>query len=116
MFLTRQVITARAKTGVGIGDGGNDLVQRRMRGQANAAEQMPLTLLALMMAELLAGRSLILALLALVFIGGRLAHGIAFGWLDHSRPLRFWGMVASVIGSLGILIYLGITLLIATFS
>ena len=116
MFLTAQVIRARRASGVGLGDGGDKTLHRRIRGQANAAEQMPITLLALMMAELIGGASVGLFLAAALFLGGRLAHGICFGVLDHSQPLRFWGMLASLIGSLAIMVIFSLRLLVATFS
>ncbi|MGB0799013.1 MAG: MAPEG family protein, partial [Planktomarina sp.] len=85
MALTRQVIAARHSQGVSLGDGGDQLMLRRIRGQANAAEQMPITLIALICAELLGANGLILAVCAALFVIGRLMHGIAFGWMTHSR-------------------------------
>lgn len=102
MALTFRVIAVRRSSGVAMGDGDDALLQRRMRGQANAAEQMPLTLLALGCAELLGGWPWLIALLAAVFTTGRLAHGYGFGWLEHTPKLRVYGMVASVTGSFGI--------------
>ena len=115
MFQTLQVIRARGTAGVSIGDGGDKMLLRRIRGQGNAAEQMPLTLLALGMAELMGGATWILLPLAVVFTGARIAHGYAFGWLEHNRPLRFYGMLLSSLSSLGILGYLGILALLASF-
>ena len=115
MFQTLQVSRARGTAGVSIGDGGDKMLLRRIRGQGNAAEQMPLTLLALGMAELMGGATWILLLLAVVFTGARIAHGYAFGWLEHNRPLRFYGMLLSSLSSLGILGYLGILALLASF-
>lgn len=103
MAMTFQVIAARRSSGVALGDGDNAILQRRMRGQANAAEQMPLTLLALGCAELLESPTWLLGLFALVFVAGRLAHGYAFCWLEHTPKLRVYGMMASVTGSFGIL-------------
>ena len=116
MFLTAQVVRARRASGVALGDGGDKTLLRRIRGQANAAEQMPITLLALAMAELIGGTSILLFLAAALFLGGRLAHGICFGLLDHSPRLRFWGMLASLIGSLSIMVIFGLCLLAATFT
>lgn len=115
MFQTLQVIKARQKSGVSVGDGGDKLLIRRMRGQANAAEQMPLTLLALFLAEMLGGVAWILIPLAAVFTLARLSHGYAFGWLEHSFPLRFYGMLFSSISSLAILAYLAVLLIGASF-
>lgn len=109
--LTFRVIAARRASGVALGDGGDKLVMRRMRGQANAAEQMPLTLIALLLAELIGGSTFLLGLLALVFCAGRVIHGIGFGWMDHSPPLRMAGMATSALSTLATLLYLAAMLL-----
>ena len=79
--LTFRVIQARRSSGVSLGDGGDEILLRRIRGQANAAEQMPLTLLALLLAEMIGGSTLLLGLIALLFCAGRVAHGYRL-WLD----------------------------------
>lgn len=104
--LTWQVIGARRASGVSLGDGGDELLLRRMRGQGNAAEQMPMTLLALVAAELIGGSTFVLGLFAVIFCAGRGAHGFGFGWLERSVPLRMFGMLASISGSALILLYL----------
>ena len=109
--LTFRVIAARRASGVSLGDGGDKLVMRRMRGQANAAEQMPLTLIALLIAELIGGSTVVLGLLAFVFCMGRLLHGIGFGWLEHSPPLRMAGMATSALGTIATLLYLAFVLI-----
>ena len=109
--LTVQVIRARRSEGVSLGDGGSTLLERRIRGQANASEQMPLALIALLCAELLAGPGVILGLSAAVFCLGRVLHGVAFGWMVHSK-LRIVGMALSLTGSAMILIYLVVSILL----
>ncbi|KMW56331.1 glutathione S-transfersae-related protein [Candidatus Rhodobacter oscarellae] len=111
MFQTLQVIRARGSAGVSLGDGGDKLLMRRMRGQANAAEQMPLTLIAMGLAEMLGAPGWALLPLAAVFTVSRLAHGYAFGWLEHNRPLRFYGMAGSAFSTFCILILLGVMVL-----
>jgi len=109
--LTFRVIAARRASGVAMGDGGDETLLRRMRGQANAAEQMPITLIALLVTEISAGSGWLLGLFALIFCAGRLAHGIAFGWMMHNMPLRVSGMIASTSGTGLILIHLAFALL-----
>lgn len=111
LAMTWQVIGARRSQGVSIGDGGDKLVTRRMRGQANAAEQMPMTLLALAAAEMMGGNGWLLAGLAALFCAARLAHGICFCWMTHSFPLRFYGMASSLLATGLILVYLATLLL-----
>lgn len=111
MALTWQVVRARRASGVSLGAGDDKLLMRRMRGQSNAAEQMPITLVALLMAELVGGSTLILGLFALIFCAGRAVHGYGFGWLAHSMPLRMGGMIASFTGTGTILLYLLVVLI-----
>lgn len=100
--LTLQVIRGRRSASVSLGDGGDPMLTRRIRGQANAAEQMPMTLLPLLAAEMLGGSSILLAVFAAMFCVGRLGHGIAFGWMSYST-MRMYGFALSGLGTLGIL-------------
>ena len=112
--LTFRVIDARRASGVSLGDGGDEVLLRRMRGQGNANEQIPITLIALLVAEMVSGGGWLLAIFAALFCAGRLAHGIAFGWTLHNQPLRFFGTIASLLGSLAILGYLVVYLFIGS--
>jgi hypothetical protein len=73
------VIQLRATKGIGMGDGGNALLARRIRGHANFMENAPLTLLLLAVCESTqACPSWGLYTLGSIFLSGRLAHGYAF--------------------------------------
>lgn len=111
LALTVRVIQARRSSGVSLGDGGDTILLRRMRGQGNAAEQMPIGLLIILMAELVGGTTLVLGLLAALFCAGRVVHAIGFGWLKHSLIARVGGMATSLVGTIALLIYLAIVLL-----
>ncbi len=50
-FLTVRVILNRAKTGIQAGDGGNAQLAQAIRAHANLAEQVPLALLLIVLAE-----------------------------------------------------------------
>lgn len=67
----------RAGAKIGMGDGGNDLLYRRMRAQANFIEQVPLTLLLYGFVEATGKAPGWLIYLGALFLLGRLAH--AFG-------------------------------------
>jgi len=114
LLQTVQTIKARRASGVSIGDGDDKILIRRMRGQANAIEQMPLALIALFLAETLGGSAWILAPFAAIFTVSRIAHGYAFGWLEHNAPLRMYGMIGTLVGNLGILAYLAILVVAAS--
>lgn len=81
LVLAGRVIAARWKHKVGLGDGGNSELNRRVRAHANAVEYVPL---------------------ALILLGGMELNGYA-DWLVHafgialfvSRLLHAWGLATS---------------------
>ena len=81
----------RTKDKIGIGTGGNDLLERRMRAQLNFIEQTPLTLLGVGLIEAAGKGGLWLAPLGAIFLLGRVAHG--FGMDGNFKPGRAIGMV-----------------------
>ena len=80
---------------ISIGDGGSDLMIRRMRAQANFIEQTPLTLALVAAVELAGKGGQWLAPAAAVFIIGRIAH--AYGMDDTFKPGRGIGMLTSML-------------------
>lgn len=109
-WLTMRIGQLRTKAGISVGDGGNELLVRRMRAQLNFAEQVPLTLLMVGVVELSGKGGLWLAPLGAVFVLGRVAHAIGMdGSFRAGRPLGIaTGMVlqlvlviAAVLASLG---------------
>ena len=86
-----QVVKARQKSGVALGDGGDALLQRRMRGQSNLIEYAPMGLILIGLGEIQAAQFWILAILSIAFVAARLGHGIAFAFTDGVPFLRFWG-------------------------
>ena len=81
----------RTKDKIGIGTGGNDLLERRMRAQLNFIEQTPLTLLGVALIEAAGKGEMWLAPLGAIFLLGRVAHG--FGMDGNFKPGRAIGMV-----------------------
>jgi uncharacterized membrane protein YecN with MAPEG domain len=74
------------------GDGGNTLLHRRMRAQANFIEYCPIVLILFTLVELAIGSTTWLWVLALVFVLGRVAH--AFGMdSDKANPWRAGGIM-----------------------
>ncbi|MEM7439588.1 MAG: MAPEG family protein [Pseudomonadota bacterium] len=76
-WLTWRVIGERQSGKVAHGDGGNSELAKKIRGQANAAEQMPLGLIVLGLNELL-NPTWVTILLAVMLVAGRVIHGINF--------------------------------------
>ena len=111
LWLTWTVIRLRRRDGIVLGDGADRIVTKAIRGQGNAAEQMPLALILLLLGEIQGASTGVLGLLALVFTFGRLAHGIYFSVHGTHWRLRVIGMYATLIGQAGLLILLAVTLL-----
>ncbi|MFV2051909.1 MAPEG family protein [Aliiroseovarius sp. YM-037] len=109
--LTFSVILKRRGDGVVLGDGGDRAMQKRIRGHANAAEQIPLFLIILGLAEMNAAPTIMLIGLALTFGLGRLMHASYFGIHGLHWRLRFYGMLLTMLAQIGALLALALALL-----
>ena len=91
LALSARVVAVRGR--VSLGDGGDPVVLRRMRGHANFAEYVPLILLMMALLEYqhLAGWQLHAIGATLVF--ARLIHGIALSFTSKWFFGRFFGTV-----------------------
>ncbi|MCW1952015.1 MAG: MAPEG family protein [Octadecabacter sp.] len=75
--LSWRVISYRYAAGVSIGDGENEIMQRRMRAHGNAGENIPIGLILLALVELQGAPIAIVRLLGLMLVVGRTMHGLA---------------------------------------
>lgn len=95
----------RAKSGVSIGDGGNQALLLRMRRHANFVENVPLALVLIALLEMQAVPATAIHALGAGLVLGRILHWMGFGE-DIRNPLRGLGagltslsiLVASVWG------------------
>ena len=103
-WLSLRVSRLRRPLKIGVGDGGNEVLARRMRAHGNFAENVPLMLVLLGFVELATGGNLFLWGAAILFILARIAH--AFG-MDRpgANPLRVGGISLSWLILLGLGIY-----------
>jgi uncharacterized membrane protein YecN with MAPEG domain len=92
---------ARTKESVSIGDGGNEFVIRRMRAHANFVESAPFILILIAALEATSGTNQWLWGLGIVYIVGRLAHGLGMdgGSLGKGRMV---GTLTTMITLLGL--------------
>jgi uncharacterized protein len=97
LVLSVRVIQARRAARVSLGSGGNTMLERRIRGQANFVEYVPLALLMLLIMELARFSIYLLHLLGLTLLVGRLLHGYAFAFSAHSRLGRTAGAALTFI-------------------
>ena len=95
---------ARAANKISIGDGGNDLLMRRMRAQANFIEQVPLTLILIAAVELAGKGTWWLAPAGGVFLLGRIAHAIGMESDDGFKPGRPIGMFTGMLLQLALVV------------
>ncbi len=104
VWLSVRVSRLRGPLKIGVGDGGNETLARRMRAHGNYAENMPLFLILVGLLELGTGGGLWLWGAGILFILARIAH--AFG-MDRqgANPLRVGGISLSWAVLLGLGIY-----------
>lgn len=104
VWLSLRVISARQSEGVSLGAGESELLERRIRGQANLSEYGPTGIILLFLAELQGAPVWLVGILAAVLIVGRLIHGIAFSFSEKWVFGRVGGMLMtfSAIGLLAL--------------
>ena len=93
--LSMRVVQVRGR--VSLGDGGDPVVLRRMRGQANFAEYVPLILLMMAFLELRHVGSLWLHAIGVTLVIGRVLHGVAFAFTAKWWFGRFFGTVLTFV-------------------
>ncbi len=99
IVLSLRVIQGRGK-GFSLGDGGDGGMLRLMRGHANFAEYVPLTLLLIGMLESQGAASWIIHALGASLLLGRLLHGYAFCFSEHFPAGRSGGAVLTLVSLL----------------
>lgn len=111
LVLTFRVIVLRRRDGVVLGDNNDRVLLKAIRGQANAAEQIPIAIVMLALLELQGGAMVVLVALAGLLTIGRLMHAIYFGVHGTTWRLRIYGMLLTVIAQGGLMLALAVTLL-----
>ncbi len=92
LFLVLSVRVVRLRGhGASLGDGGNPLLLRRIRGHGNFAEYVPFILLMMAMLELSHFSSYLLHALGIGLVVARLLHACALSFSEHFKFGRFWG-------------------------
>ncbi len=87
----------RSSAGINHGDGGNELLARRIRAQLNFAENTPIVLILFLGLELCAMvPDIALAVIAAVYIVARIAHGIGMDATSGSKA-RMAGVMLTML-------------------
>ena len=90
-------VVKRRRTGINLGDGGDALMLRAIRGHGNFAEYVPLALILLAALELNGTSVYVLHGLGIALLAGRLLHGYAFSFTQQFAFGRFWGTTLTYI-------------------
>lgn len=97
LLLKMNVGRARTSQKVGFGDGGNEIVQRAIRVQGNAVEDVPIVLLGLFGLAFLEAPVMLIHGLGASFLLGRVLHAIGLGGSSGGSFGRMWGTLISVL-------------------
>ncbi|MEL7279320.1 MAG: MAPEG family protein, partial [Pseudomonadota bacterium] len=91
-----RVILRRRAAKISVGDGGDKILMKRMRVQANCAEYVPLGVILLMIVELSGAASLTVHELGLMLVAGRVMHAAGMSITPQIPILRIIGMVLTL--------------------
>lgn len=97
IVLAYRVVTARRANKIAFGDGDDRAMTKRIRGHANAAEQIPISLILLALCEGGGAPTVWVMALASTLIIGRFVHGLYFSWQGLSFRMRTIGMILTVL-------------------
>lgn len=96
LWLAFGVVGIRRAKSVSLGDGGDPLLGRRIRGHANATETIPIALILLGLSETMGTPVLLLHAFGIMLVVGRVMHGLHFRKQQKTIFLRFWGMLLTI--------------------
>ena len=94
--LSANVIRTRRGTSVSLGDGGDALLMRRIRGHGNFAEYVPIALVLLVFLETGGASAILVHVLNAALVVGRLMHGFALSTLTLRPVCRTGGMILTL--------------------
>ena len=106
IVLTQLVIRVRSKARIPLGDAGDFSLLEASRRQVNFAENVPLTLILMALAEAGGASSLILNLAGGLLVLARLIHPFGITTKNGAHPARIAGAVATTIVQLGLVVVL----------
>lgn len=96
LALTFRVIGHRRSHKIVLGDEGDKVMVKKIRGHANAAEQIPMALILLGLVEYLQGSTYALVIATLLVVG-RVLHAAYFNIEGLNWRFRFLGMLLTLI-------------------
>lgn len=103
-WLSIRIGSLRGKLKISVGDGGDDLLQRRMRAHSNFAENTPLVLVLIAAIELARGANPWLGAAAGIFLLCRVAHGIGMDG-GARAPARVFGALVTMLTQIALAVW-----------
>ncbi len=110
MLLMLYAATGRGQFRVGLGDGGNDRLLRRIRIHGNLAENTPLFLILLGLTEISGQWAPFVPWFAIAFVAARVLHIVGLAISAGPSPPRFLGVLITWFADIGLAVLLTITL------
>jgi hypothetical protein len=101
--LAQHVIRTRARTTIALGDLGDDRLLEASRRQMNFVENVPLTLILMLLAEAGGASAAHLHIAGAVLLAARLVHPFGITVAHATHPLRIGGAVATNLVQLGLI-------------
>ncbi len=108
LFLAFRVVAARRGLRIGIGDGAQEIMQRRIRVHGNATEYLPIALLELLALELLGLGALWLYVAGGTLFVARCLHAMGLSGSSGTSSGRFLGTLLTWL----VMIVMAVTLLV----
>ncbi|MFK5997909.1 MAG: MAPEG family protein [Rhodobacterales bacterium] len=99
LVMAYRISADRRRKSILLGDNGDKVILKKIRGHCNAVEQIPMALILLGFVEYLDGATYAL-IIATVLIAGRLMHATYFSFDGTHWRFRFYGMMLTYIAYL----------------
>jgi uncharacterized membrane protein YecN with MAPEG domain len=112
IVLSVRVVVRRFRSRIGLGDGDDKELRKRIRAHGNAVEYLPLGLLALLMLDLDGTNPMLLHVCGSVFIFARVVHAFGLSRTGGTSPERFIGTTLTLL----VMLVMAALLLLQQFS
>jgi uncharacterized protein len=106
LVLTQHVIKTRSRTTISLGDRGDDRLLEASRRQMNFVENVPMTLILMLLAEAGGAIPAYLHVAGAALVVARLIHPFGITVARATHPLRIVGAVATNLVQLGLIVLL----------
>jgi len=106
LVLAVRVVMRRWTARIGIGDGDDKELRKRIRAHGNAVEYLPIGLLALLLLDLDGTTPVLLHACGIALIVARIAHAIGLSRTGGTSPERFFGITLTFLTLLAMAVLL----------